>query len=483
MIQTLLLMTYWLENPNDHQEKEFFYWLGICLDVANVVGLHQSSVLSQLDTKTQRLRKRLWWACFMRDRLIALSVRKPLRIRDADYDTPMLVLEDFDLTPLSTRSVLLLGEHAMQDVQTQTTLAQLCIEKAKLCVCVGHVLSTQYTAFGNRSGTKSDVTMLLMPNVLGSSSDNFEFVQCERELHQWYNDLPDDCCFRSPASPQSARHDQVLSVHRAVLSMVFSTTMSALHRSQVLSDVPLQLMERTLQKLSRHRVKKAAASIAEVSERLEVQNLLRFLPPVGITVLIPSALVNLLEMRHDSPDIRDVAARRFLHCMRAMHQFREIYPQADAAYFFLEAAFWRFFLNSKVLPNAVLPRPGTLDDWLNENNIMLLVDAGSFELSQTTTSNDGSTFGSSSINKVKPDVVRGAPEDVRSGVLPDLVKDPTTAEDGAFSNDDFESWIDFSKSSDLFMAEGGRGLELPAEWTADISPAIPEVAQTFSWQQ
>ena len=60
----------------------------------------------------------------------------------------------------------------MHDVQPHITLGQLCIEKAKVSVCIDHVLSNQYSVFGNKSGTKSDTTLMFMPNAPKSSYED-----------------------------------------------------------------------------------------------------------------------------------------------------------------------------------------------------------------------------------------------------------------------------------------------------------------------
>ena len=65
----------------------------------------------------------------MRDRLIALSMRKPLGIKYNDYDIPMLVLNDFNVQPYPSKLVELLGGFAADDVAKRTDLARLCIEK------------------------------------------------------------------------------------------------------------------------------------------------------------------------------------------------------------------------------------------------------------------------------------------------------------------------------------------------------------------
>ncbi|KAK5685721.1 hypothetical protein LTR17_026984 [Elasticomyces elasticus] len=458
-VQTLLLMTYWVENPNDGREKEFYHWMGICLETAKLVGLNHSSVLAQVDLKARRLRERLWWSCFMRDRLISLSARKPLRIRDEDHDVPMLGLDDFEQGMLPDRYDSVLHEYAREGVRT--ALAQLCIQKVRLCVSIGHILTTRYTVLGNTAGQAPELTMMMMPKKMGSDANEYDdFLQCEEALDLWYHNLPQICSYGSlPAGVAVGQHgSEILLVHQAVLTMLYSTTSGALHRPQILPEAPVQPMARELQQLSARRVREAAVSIAEMAESLHSRNLVRFLPPVGVTVLMPSALISLLDMRSYGPSVHSVHFRRFLQCMRVLHKLRDTYPSADPTYFFLEAAYWKI---SPAHPTSPPPL-GTLLNWENGKTPVLrsaTMPVEPFAMHEDNISAPGLGF------QTPP-----ATDEQESQVLVSIDQSQLDQqpEGTAIVDHGFDAWADFDTWSDILLTQDTGLFDLNMEQALDF---------------
>ena len=153
LVQALLLMTYWYETPDD--QKDTWHWMGVAISLSHTIGLHRNPTKSlALDGKGKKLWKRVWWSCVMRDRLVALGMRRPTRIKSEDCDVPMLTLEDFDIDidvsniPLFSEE----GETYEQAINRQRQLSIMCIEKAKLCICISHVLTAQYSVLNTNQG-------------------------------------------------------------------------------------------------------------------------------------------------------------------------------------------------------------------------------------------------------------------------------------------------------------------------------------------
>lgn len=137
-------MTYWYETPDD--QKDTWHWMGVAISLAHTIGLHRNPENSDMEPRKKKLWKRIWWSCFMRDRLIALGMRRPTRVKDEDYDVPMLVEDDFEIAALPEHITVVPRECTLaRDVGAQRELAQMCIAKAKLCLCISHVLSAQYS--------------------------------------------------------------------------------------------------------------------------------------------------------------------------------------------------------------------------------------------------------------------------------------------------------------------------------------------------
>ena len=155
IIQSLLLMTYCHKTACDQKESD--YWMSIAMSLENKIGLHRNPEKSLLmDPARQRLWKRIWWSIYMRDRLIALGLRRPTRIENGDFDVSMLTLDDFEVRIAPDINSCISRCEIMRDIEMQRQLAVICIEKAKLCIVVSNVLSVQYSVFYKNHGELSE---------------------------------------------------------------------------------------------------------------------------------------------------------------------------------------------------------------------------------------------------------------------------------------------------------------------------------------
>ncbi|KND93926.1 Cutinase transcription factor 1 beta [Tolypocladium ophioglossoides CBS 100239] len=340
LVQALLLMTYWYETPDD--QKDTWHWMGVAISLAHTIGLHRNPEATSMSVSKQRLWKRIWWSCFMRDRLIALGMRRPTRIKDEDFDVPMLIESDFEVQPLADSNTVIPRECTlMRDVAMQRELAVMCIAKANLCVCISHMLKAQYSVLIRdkmKPENTTNSTMMLFPN---KQLDNVESVNAvDLDLAAWVNSLP-DCCRYRPLSPLDVKDGRsTMAVQRTLLHMVYHTTISALHRPQFLPSSPLQAptTSRQAQEMSRLRVRDAASQITRMATELHRLRLERYLPTTGVTVILPAMIIHLLEMKDPAPQARERSTRGFRQCMRVMEKLREIYAAADYATGFLDAA-------------------------------------------------------------------------------------------------------------------------------------------------
>ncbi|KAG5973584.1 Cutinase transcription factor 1 beta [Claviceps digitariae] len=340
LVQSLMQMTYWYETPDD--QKDTWHWMGVAISLAHTIGLHRNPGTTSMSTSKQRLWKRIWWSCFMRDRLVALGMRRPTRVKDEDFDVPMLLESDFDIQPLREGISVVPAECTLiRDVNMQRELAVMCISKAKLCLCISQMLKTQYSVLIRdkmKPENTTNSTMMLFPNNKMDNVDNVKSV--DLELSAWAASLPDVCRYRPLNAMDVQGGRSTLAVQRTILHMVYHTTISALHRPQFLPSSPTQrpVASREVQETSRLRVRDAAAQITRMASELHHLRLEKFLPTTGVTVILPAMIIHLLEMKSPSPQARERATRGFRHCMRVMEKLREIYAAADYATGFLDAA-------------------------------------------------------------------------------------------------------------------------------------------------
>ncbi|KAF2145775.1 uncharacterized protein K452DRAFT_265099 [Aplosporella prunicola CBS 121167] len=352
LVQALLLLTYYYETPDD--QKDTWHWMGVATSVAHTIGLHRNPDKSNMDSKRTKLWKRIWWSTYMRDRLIALGMRRPTRIKNEDYDVPMLTLDDFDIAALPESVTCIPADCIVaRDTETQRKLALMCIQKAKLCLCISHVLSKQYCVLNNNQGLLNDrTTMMLLPKKL--DPQKCEVKACDEELQRWQDGLPDEVKYEEASSGNPS-----IDLHKALLHMIFYTTLSALHRPQVLPSgpgpAPAGSDGTEVLDVSRRNVRRAATAITGIAQKLDTLDLVRYLPTTGVTVLLPAIIIHLLDIKAPDESTRRTSLRGFCQCMQVMGKLRDLYAAADYSTAFLEAAIRKAGINIAPVPPPPAP--------------------------------------------------------------------------------------------------------------------------------
>ena len=494
LVQALLCMTYWYETPDD--QKDIWHWMGVSLSLAHTIGVHRNPEHSNMPAKQQSLWKRIWWSCFMRDRLIALGMRRPTRIKNEDFDVPMLVIEDFDTEPLPNDIIKLLGGcPAVRDENKRLALASLCIELSKLCTCVSRVLGSQYSVLCHRLGGTTETTMMLVPKK--SASQVEEVMSCDTDISRWYTELSSDAQYFVPGTRDRANttDGEVVNLHRALLHMLYCTTLSALHRPQVLPSAPNSVVSVDLQDLSKRKVREAAHEITEVARDLYLQDQVRYLPTSGVTVLLPAIIIHLLDVKSTDPTVRNTSMRRFYQCMQVLQRLREIYASADSAVTFIEGAIRKANIQMPIpgppkklfIPNSGPAKlTGTLAEQVQPQHASLTpppeaMHAANKMLHTSTLTPEERTM----FHAISPPQSDRSLNDILTGEAAVATSDMNI--EGAISipqfdqyddmdlpgaemdKTDFDALINFDGGADLFAAEDGLGVDLDMDWMAGLA--------------
>ncbi|KAG9256007.1 fungal-specific transcription factor domain-containing protein [Emericellopsis atlantica] len=96
LVQTFLLMSYWKGQVGE--DKDGWHWVGLAVSLALHLGLHrQPRPRSTLTQRQQTIRRRCWWGCVVRDRLLALSQQRQPRIQLQTSDVGILTLADYNV--------------------------------------------------------------------------------------------------------------------------------------------------------------------------------------------------------------------------------------------------------------------------------------------------------------------------------------------------------------------------------------------------
>ncbi|KAJ5338955.1 hypothetical protein N7452_005683 [Penicillium brevicompactum] len=333
ILQTLLLMTYW-SDPENSPQRDIWDWIGVCNTQAQSIGLNKDPASGEMDVHTRRLRSRLWWCLFSRDRLIAMGMRRPLQVNEGTSSVPMLRLDDFDFEAFSPSVVANFRCRQLEDVSHQKRLAIMFIEKMKLCQCIGRVLFAQYTPSQRQFGATNRTTVTIVPRQASES----EFARCGQKLDSWLSALPKDAQFIPKTRTNFRDGEDVLLLHGAMLRMLYHATSSALHRPWATATKDQSKSRNEWRKTARTKMHDAAGGITHIIQGLNQLNLTRFLPQSGVTVILPAAVAHLSNTMSDNPAVRESSVYNFHRCIQVLHCLKDIYPAADQEFANIEAA-------------------------------------------------------------------------------------------------------------------------------------------------
>lgn len=337
LVQSTLLLSFWYEAPDD--SKETWHWSGIAISQAQALGLHRSTVnASNVDPVRRRQRRRIWWSCVMRDRQIGLGMSRLIRIKDEDFDIPELHEDDFQIETLDDNSLISRKDCPLvYDVGMQQQLAEMCVQKAKLYVLVGHVLQAVQSfqvATGNR--TRS------VAAIIEGNLEIFEGVH--RKLVAWAAALPTPCRYRSPQRAETEQGRTAVAMQRTLLHMLYQTTIGKVYHPLVRpSRVPdprnpatEPTAEQHISLVARQKCKEAAAEITRMAREMHELDLDRYFPTTGVTVIMPAMLMHLQDVSDPVKETREEAQRGFDTCMSVLNTLRETYAAAEYAAIFMD---------------------------------------------------------------------------------------------------------------------------------------------------
>jgi hypothetical protein len=128
--QGALLLSY---SPETHNHKVNSFWLSIAIRHAKDANAHAYDSDSALTERERNRRKRLYWCCILRDRILPLGVRRPVFITDAHFD--------FSSSPLNAKDLENeIGHSKVYDPETKQSLAELIGTLCELAVVLTSVI-------------------------------------------------------------------------------------------------------------------------------------------------------------------------------------------------------------------------------------------------------------------------------------------------------------------------------------------------------
>ena len=324
LVQSLILMS---SSETGNAIKNSWHFLGTAISIAQSIGLHRDcSSDPRMDVATKRLRKRIWWCLYTQDRLQGLEQCRQPRIRDGEYDVPMLSVEDFDVH---------------RDSEQDRQLAELFISKIKLCLIISAVLNTRFHPFASTSS---------MPSV----------STCTTALHTWYSTMP---AFVKVESLQSTSLVDPLFLQKANLQLLHASAVLTLHQNSIIGGKTPSPVTRLVQSMT--------SSTTSLASQLLASYLAPYLPSHVIPALHIAAQAHLATIC-TSQDHRS-ATSGLSTLLRLIHLLRETYDSADVTFLNLQAALHasplsQSFEATRGKALTPPPDPSTVPGWLTPND-------------------------------------------------------------------------------------------------------------------
>ncbi|KAJ9604181.1 hypothetical protein H2200_011015 [Cladophialophora chaetospira] len=329
--QAAILLSYWDGQPDSVRDS--YHWIGVATLHATSIGLNSVGAESLADLRQKRTFKKTWWTLLVRDRLLAVAMRRPVQNKVFRFDAPMLHLADFRLEPFvdTVRKTL----KSDLTVGRMEVLVSLWMALAQLSEYIDKVLSLQYTS--QRSSTRPGQgggIVSLVPKV--SVTRSSEILACGQEMQNWYGYLPTEV---QQVGDGVGRHDEMetIRVHRSLLAGYYSMTLMTLYRPlmNLHSSGPV---ETKLRHEAQKMVFQAAVSVTDIFRGLYTDGLITRLPDTAIAALEPAVATHLLYSMSETATMRETSFQRFYLCWRILLQFKQTYHVAETTMSMLDAA-------------------------------------------------------------------------------------------------------------------------------------------------
>ena len=284
--------------------------------------------------------------------MVALGMRRPTRLISSDCNIPHLTIDDFETTAFPDPIIQKIGIPFLQNPQHLAALATMCIEKAKLCVCITNVLDLQYSSQLS-TGSGNDPAGARHQKHIDISG----VLSCDANLEEWSRQLPIEAQYSSwPALDDNKW--RVLSLNRALLRLNYLTVISALHRPLVLSAKTRSHGQYDLMRTSHSKVRYSAIKTTEIIQQLFSRDLVTYLSTESVTVLVPAVIVHLMDAKSPDDNARLASIKRINSCMQVFNQLRETYAAAEYAMILLQKAIQKAQLQFPSEPEPpALPLP------------------------------------------------------------------------------------------------------------------------------
>ncbi|KAI0513087.1 fungal-specific transcription factor domain-containing protein [Xylaria bambusicola] len=299
IIQSVCLLAFWYSDLGERTES--WHWMGIAISLSQTLGLNRDPDRGQynkrLSDRQRQLWRRIWWSCFFRDRWLSLGMGRPMRIHARDCNTPIPSSEDLinDLSELSaqTRSMYIPADFDQ--------LAECWVILLHLSQVLGTILSENYNATGS------------LPSRVWVEATEQDLMRCISQA----GGRPED------SSPSLTFYSYHLRLH-------FNAATIALWRpytNRAPPGVPPD-QEAVWFALVHQKIRAAAGNTNTMLDKVISNQLIGYIGPMTVPLLVPAMNSHLLESKSSDPLIRQSSLNKLDLFMIVLRKIQDVYSSA-----------------------------------------------------------------------------------------------------------------------------------------------------------
>ncbi|PQM43872.1 hypothetical protein VE01_10768 [Pseudogymnoascus verrucosus] len=301
------------QAPDNHNRRINTFWLGVAIQFAKDANAPQYDLDQAITEKQRNVKKRLWWCCILRDRILPLGVRRPLFITNAHFD--------FGNSPLTANDLdEEISYSNVYDSETKRSLAELLEVLCNLAVCLTDIIMILYPINGNPT------TSL---NELGLTRLRVHIERGKADLSQWFDNA--SVHFPTPAGLGDT-HGSVILHTNVVYIYYYSARMALCHHEILLLEMDSKSdtsYPRQLHKTKRE-LQEAVTFLADITKELLQLKLVRYLPVSVVPAASLLLVLHMLDVKLSSTKSqRSMRQRRLQVFLEVMNVLQSIYDSTD----------------------------------------------------------------------------------------------------------------------------------------------------------
>ncbi|KAF9182826.1 hypothetical protein BGZ50_004668, partial [Haplosporangium sp. Z 11] len=303
-VQALLLMSH-------HQYAVGNYsggWLytGMATRIAHDIGLHRQDVQA-IEPEEAEIRKRVWWAVYIADRLGGGVLGRPLNLRDKEYNVQM---------PSDDWIAELGGDDEVEyPYEPERIISCRLLWAVKLFMQMGNVLNTMHCIEAEINGAfLADISRTQLP-------------QLHNSLTSWFLSLPNELMYTPYTMSPNSNHPP--SPPTALMHMFYYTTLTMLHRPY-LRPVNSAAIDPNFLVSSRNICTAAATNVCHIADSLMLHGQLRDTCYYGMACLLAAGTVHVHNAITPTPSNRETTRAGLSKTVKAAHELVKTFPVAES---------------------------------------------------------------------------------------------------------------------------------------------------------